>query len=113
VDFGQIAVLSATLSLGQLFMLGIGMLLSMFVTRTRAVMSASIGVVLGLYVLSMLVNIWDGIKALKYITPFQYFDSRAILRGGIEPLYIILAIGVAAVCAAASLAIYNRRDLKC
>jgi ABC-2 type transport system permease protein len=113
VDLGQVAVFSAALVLGQLMMLGLGLLFSMFVTKTRAIMSTSIGVVLGLYVLSMFVNMKDELKGLKYITPFQYFDSRAILRGGIDWLYIVLAIAVAAVCVAASLSIYNRRDLKC
>lgn len=114
VDWGMITLLSAAMMLGQLMMLGIGMLISMFVTKTRSVMSVSIGVVLGLYVLSMFVNMKEELKSLKFLTPFQYFDSRAIMHsGGIEWLYIVLPLGVALAGLALSLVIYNRRDLKC
>jgi ABC-2 type transport system permease protein len=114
VDWGMVILLSAALVLGQLMMLGIGMFVSMFVTKTRTVMSISIGVVLGLYILNMFVNMRAELSGLKYITPFQYFESRAILHsGGIEWIYIVLSLGVALAGLALSLVIYNRRDLKC
>lgn len=114
VDLGVVLLFSCALLLGQLMMLGLGLLLSMFVTKTRTVMSVSIGVVLLMYVLSMVVNMNERINALKYLTPFQYFDSRAILHSGsIEWVYIVLPVGVALAGYALSLVIYNRRDLKC
>lgn len=114
VDWGMVTLFSAALALGQLIMLGIGMLLSMFVTKTRTVMSISIGTVLGLYILSMFVNIKEELSGLKYLTPFQYFEPRAILHSGnIEWIYIALSLGLALAGLALSLVIYNRRDLKC
>lgn len=114
VDLGTIVILGAATALGQLMVMGLGMLLSMFIVKSRAVMSASIGVVLALYVASMFANMNSGISWLKYLTPFQYFDSRAIMHsGGIEWIYIALPAGVALTGLAFSLEIYNRRDLKC
>ena len=114
IDFGLMLLFGCALLLGQLMMMGIGMLLSMFVTKTRTLMSVSIGVVLGMYLLSMLVNIKEDLSGLKYLSPFQYFDSRAILHdGNIEWVYIVISTGVALAGLILSLVIYNRRDLKC
>lgn len=114
LDFGKVLLFSAALLLGQLMMMGIGMLLSMFLTKTRTLMSVSIGAVLTLYLLSMLVNLKEELSGLKYLTPFQYFEPRAILHsGGIEWSYIVISAGVALAGLAVSLVIYNRRDLKC
>ncbi len=113
LDYGAIFLISVSMALGQIMMLSIGMLLSMFITKARAVMSASIGIVLVLYVVSMFVNMKSELNWLKYITPFQYFDSRTILRsGGIDWVYIVLSAGIAAAALCISLLIYNRRDLK-
>ena len=64
------------MALGQLMMMNLGMLLGMLIIKARAVMSASIGVVLLLYVASMFVNMNERLDWLKYFTPFQYFDTR-------------------------------------
>lgn len=114
IDFGVMLLFSCALLLGQLMMMGIGMLISMFVTKTRTLMSLSIGVVLLMYVLSMVVNLNDDLSGLKYLTPFQYFDARSILHSrSIEWIYAVLPVGVGLAGYALSLVIYNRRDLKC
>ena len=114
LDYGVVILLGAAMALGQLMMLGAGMLVSMFVIKARAVTSASIGVVLVLYVVSMFANMNSDIEWLKCVTPFQYFDARSIIAdAAIDWIYIALPLGIAAVCAAATLMIYNRRDLKC
>ncbi len=114
INLGAVLLLSLALLLAQLMMMGIGMLLSMFIIKTRTVMSVSIGAVLLLYVLSMVVNLNDSLEALKYFTPFQYFDARDIAHSGsIGWVYIVLPLGMALAGYALSLLIYNRRDLKC
>jgi ABC-2 type transport system permease protein len=113
VDFGTVLLLDAAMALGQLMVMGVGMLLGVFVTRARTVMSASIGVILVLYMASMFANMQESLEWLKYFTPFQYFDAREILRSGcIEWVYVVLSAGVALAGLAASLVIYNRKDLK-
>jgi|AGTN01.3.fsa_nt_gi Putative exporter of polyketide antibiotics len=114
VDIGMVLLLNAAMALAQLMMLGIGMLLSMFITKARAIMSVSIGAVLLLYVAGMFASVQESLNWLKYFTPFQYFDARTILTGGsLEWVYVALPIGVALAGAGLSLVIYNRRDLKC
>jgi ABC-2 type transport system permease protein len=114
IDYGTVILLGAAMALGQLMMLGVGMLVSMFVIKARAVTSVSIGIVLVLYVVSMFANMNSDVEWLKIVTPFQYFDARSIIAGAaIDWVYVALPLGVAAVCAAATLIIYNRRDLKC
>jgi ABC-2 type transport system permease protein len=114
VDFGATAMLGLAMALGQLMVMGLGMLLSMFIVKSRAVMSASIGVVLVLYVASMFVSMNSDLGWLKYLTPFKYFDARHIIANvSLEWLYAVLAAGAALAGFALSLVIYNRRDLKC
>lgn len=114
VDAGTVLLLSAAMALGQLMMMGIGMLLGTVIIRARSVMSAAIGVVLLLYVASMIVSIQPDLSWLKYATPFQYFDARQIISGAaIETKYILLPVAVAAAAFGGTLAIYNGKDLKC
>jgi ABC-2 type transport system permease protein len=114
VDFEAIVLLGAAMALAQLMVMSLGMLLSMFITKSRAVMSAAIGVVLVLYVASMFAGMNSDLEWLKFITPFKYFDARVIIANiSIEWLYVVLPVGAALAGLAASLVIYNRRDLKC
>lgn len=112
-DPGLLFLLGAAMALGQLMMLSLGMLMSMFVVRARTILSASIGAVMGLYVLAMFVNLREELAFLRFFTPFKYFDATEILRSGqIEPAYIALALSLTAVFTAASLLLYGRRDLR-
>lgn len=114
VDWGLVLLFSLALMLGQAMMLGVGMLLSMFITKARAVMSASIGVVMVLYMMSMIVSIKEGLSFLKYFIPFQYFDARQMLTShSIDWVFVLLALAVAGAAYAASLYIFNRRDIRC
>lgn len=113
VDFKDLLLLNAAMALSQLMAIGIGMLLGMFITKARAVMSVSIGIVLLLYVLSMFVSMQENLDWLKYFTPFQYFDARMILKDGIEWVYVALPTGAALAGLCASVLIYDRKDLKC
>ncbi len=114
VDYGALMLLGAAMALAQLMVMSLGMLLSMFITKSRAVMSASIGIVLVLYVASMFANMNSDLDWLSYLTPFKYFDARAIIANvSVEWLYALLAAGVALAGLALSLVIYNRKDLKC
>ena len=76
VDFGTVLLLSAAMALGQLMMMGVGMLLGTFIIRARSVMSAAMGVVLLLYVLSMFVNMQPDLSWLKYFTPRSSTSTR-------------------------------------
>ncbi len=114
VDFKAVLLLNAAMALGQLMMMGVGMLLGTFIIRARAVMSAAIGVVLLLYAASMFANMQPDLSWLKYATPFQYFDARAILSvGAIETKYVLLPVGAAAAALGGALLVYNGKDMKC
>ena len=80
VDIGAVLLLSAAMALGQLMMMNLGMLLGMLIIKARAVMSASIGVVLLLYVASMFVNMnerLDWLEILHAVPVFRHADDPA------------------------------------
>lgn len=65
------------------------------------------------YVMFFLVNISENFDALRYLTPFKYFESQNILETGeLSVGYIILAIAITAGLTMLSYIAYRRRDLE-
>jgi len=66
-----------SLFLTQLFFLGLGMLMSVFMDKLKTVIPVSLGVVFGFFIINLLNESIDG-KPLKFLTPFAYFNTSYI-----------------------------------
>lgn len=97
--------------LAQLFFCGIGLLISVFVTKTRLYTPVSMGVVMALYFLGMVANVSDNIKVLANFTPFAFFNINEVVKlETIEGPGIFIALITFAVMAVLSYFMYNRKD---
>ncbi len=90
----------------------LGFLGSVFVTRTRAVYSASLGFVLGLYALQIVADVSEKARFLRFITPFKWASAPDILSAGrVETVYLAVAIAAIALSIAGSYWAYGRKDI--
>jgi len=95
-----------------LFFWGIGLFLSVFVVKARAFYPLSIGVVLGLYFLSILSTLSDRAENLRYLTPFQYVDAADIVEDArLAPVSLLVIGMVVVVSVAATYVFYRRKDI--
>jgi ABC-2 type transport system permease protein len=96
----------------QMIFLALGVFLGCALKKHKLAGSISVWVLLGTYFLSILVSMNKDLDALKYLTPFKYFDGADLLRNpGMEPGYILLSVGIIALLITGAFLTYRRRDL--
>lgn len=98
--------------LAQCIFASISFLVSIFVTKSRQVISISLGVVIGMYVVDLISKLTDQAENLKYITPYEYVNAVTIVNEQkIEPLYLLISVIVITVTMIASWQLYIRKDI--
>jgi ABC-2 type transport system permease protein len=95
----------------QLFFLGVGLVISLLVTRVRSVTPYGLGLGFGAYVLNAFSGVFGDIK-LELITPFKHFDPAYIVQhAAFNTPLVLLNAAVAVVSLAVSYWLYVRRDI--
>ncbi len=98
--------------IGSLYFGSLGFLLSSFVTRTRTITSASVGLVLVFYLLQVAVSMNKDLSFLKYISPFDWFKGSEIVNsGGLSFTYCMIAIGLSALCLSIGIIRFKKMDV--
>ncbi len=96
----------------QLIFLSLGMLLASVMRRYRKSGTYSMAVLFGTYIISIFVSLSDKVEFLKYVTPFKYFETSAILRDGkLESIYLMISFGIIVFSLVGTFIKYQRRDL--
>lgn len=91
----------------------IGLFLSTIISRSKSIVSISIGIVLGTYIVGGLSAITEKADFLKYLSPFKYMDTKYIMDNGrINYVYGGLFIAVIAACICCAYYFYNKKDIK-
>ncbi len=104
-------LISLTLFFLQLIFLALGVIVSVVVPKINSVLPISLGTVFAFFIISALVSI-IGDSALRYITPFEYFDTAYIVENAsYEFPFIITAFIFIVTSITASYFIYNRKDV--
>ena len=110
-EFGKILVLLSSIVFFQLFFLSVGMFISMLVKKIRSVLSFSMALAFGLYIMSALQKIIGG-KLLGIITPFSHFEAGYILENGTYDIdQALLSIGIIIISLIMSYILYLRRNI--
>ena len=100
-----------TVPIFQLLFLSMGMFISLLFKKIRSVLSLSMGLVIGLYVISGVRGIIDS-DILGYFTPFYYFEPGLILIDGSYNLELLgIAVGIIIVSLVSSYLLYKRRNI--
>jgi ABC-2 type transport system permease protein len=96
----------------ELIFLALGLLLGCAMKQYKLSGSVAVGVILVTYILSVFAGLKTEWGALKYFTPFKYFDAAEFLRtSALNGGYVLLSAVIVVVFVAAAYLLYNRRDL--
>jgi ABC-2 type transport system permease protein len=95
----------------QLLFLGVGLIVSLLVSRVRSVTPYSLGLAFGSYILSAFSGIFADIK-LEYITPFKHLDPAYIVQNSsFNTPFALVDAAVIVFTVAVSYYLYIRRDI--
>lgn len=113
-DFGITPFLF--ISLGSFFIhfifASIGFLLSVFITKTKTVISISFGMVFVSYFFHIIVSINEKLSFLSWFSPFRYFDAESLVVSEVlEPSYLILSITVIVITTLLAYRFYSKKDI--
>jgi len=90
----------------------VGLLISVFIVKARINIPVGVGIVLGLYFISILATVSEKADFLKYVTPFKYVDGADIISSkSIEPVYLAIMTAVTSACTFITRLIYNKKDI--
>lgn len=104
-------MISATLIFIQLIFLALGVIIAVIAGKIRSVIAISLSTVFGFFILNMFGSV-IGEKAIRYITPFKYFDFGYIVKNSAYELpYIIIGAAFIVITVAASYIIYTKKDM--
>ncbi|SFD22614.1 ABC transporter permease subunit [Bacillus sp. UNCCL81] len=107
----SIILLSVSLFITQLLFFGIGILISVVFPKIKAVLSISLAIVFGFFVIGMVVAT-DESNVKRFLSPFKYFEPRYIIaHSKFESQFLIMSIGIIIVSIFASYMIYKKRDI--
>ncbi|WP_419954922.1 ABC transporter permease subunit [Neobacillus niacini] len=109
---GDIAITMAGMFILQLLFMVIGSSLAAVKRKSKTAASFAAGILLLTYLISVVIDLNEGIEGLKYLTPFKYFEAKNIMfGGGLEFIYVLLSAGLIAALTAVTFIFYKKRDL--
>lgn len=110
-EMNNLIVLLSTVVIFQLFFLSVGMLISVLVKKISSVLSYSMALSFGMYILTALSGILDS-KLLAFITPFSHFNPNDILLNGSHEIGpVLLSVGIILLSLTASYFLYLKRNI--
>jgi ABC-2 type transport system permease protein len=96
----------------QMCFLAIGTFFAGLISSHKRSTAAGFSVMLSMFTISLLVDIFEQVDVLKYFTFFQYVDSKDILKLGWSIIYPIIAVIIIAALLVMAFRLYQRRDMK-
>jgi ABC-2 type transport system permease protein len=104
-------MLSITLFFVQLMFLSLGVIISVVASKIKSVLPISLGTVFTFFIIGMFSSS-TGDAAIRYITPFKYFDTSYIMKNSsYESSFIIVEIVFIIVAITASYFVYAKKDV--
>ncbi|WIF87780.1 ABC transporter permease subunit [Acholeplasma laidlawii] len=96
----------------QMIFASISFLISVFVTKSRRVLSIALGLVIGMYVFDLISKLTDEFEYLKYISPYEFINAVSIVNDQmIKPLYLVISIGIIGISLILSWFFYKKKDI--
>ncbi len=108
----DIVLLGYGLFILQLLFLAVGACVAAVSKRPRIASSLAATALLVSFILYFAINLSGKIDALKYFTPFKYFEARTIIAdGSLDPFYVGLSGLLVVIMLITTYVVYRRRDL--
>lgn len=111
-DFNHLMVLLSSIVLFQLFFLAIGMVVTVLTKRIRSVLTFSLGLSFGTYILNAMGLVLGG-KILSYFSPFAYFEVGYLLEfGTYDSKMTMISIIITVLSLGITYYLYPKRDIQ-
>ncbi|MBL4953234.1 ABC transporter permease subunit [Neobacillus sp. OS1-32] len=110
-DTKAFLLISLTAFFVECMFLALGILISVLVPKIKSVLPLSLGTVFGFFILNMFGSV-IGDKAVRYLTPFKYYDPGYISKHQTyEIRFIVIEVIFIIVAVTASYFIYAKKDI--
>lgn len=96
----------------QMIFASLSFLISVFVIKSRKVISIALGIVIGMYVIDLISKLTDEFEYLKYITPYEYINAVSIVNDEtIKPLYLLISFLIITISFMSAWFFYRKKDI--
>jgi ABC-2 type transport system permease protein len=96
----------------QMIFASIAFFISIFITKSRKVLSIALGIVIGMYVIDLISKLTEEFEYLKYITPYEYINAVTIVNDQmIKPLYSLISVIIIALFYTGAWFFYRKKDI--
>ena len=107
----NVIVLLSTVVFFQLFFLSVGMVVSVSLRKISSVLSYSMALGFGLYILNSLKSLFSS-DIFGYISPYSHFNpSYILLEGYYHPVFTIISLSIIVISLLMSYFLYLRRNI--
>ena len=111
--FSQVSVTMLALFILQLFFLALGAMLGAVLKNTKLATAVSGACILGFFLVSVAIDLYDKLAFLEIITPFKYFEgSTLMLDEQLSFTSAVILLIVSLVFFTLTFFAFNKRDLK-
>jgi ABC-2 type transport system permease protein len=96
----------------QLVFMVIGSAIAAIKKRSKTAASLATGILLLIFVISIAIDLNEGMESLKYFSPFKYYEAKNMMfGGGLDALNVVLSLVVIAALSYITNLFYKKRDL--
>lgn len=90
----------------------IGFLLSVFITKTKAIISVSLGIVFITYFFSILASVENSMSFCKYLSPFSYYGAEdLVVNSTINGTYLVISMMLVSLSVVLTYVFYAQKDI--
>lgn len=96
----------------QMIFASLSFFISVFIVKSRKVISIALGIVIGMYVIDLISKLTDEFEYLKYITPYEYINAVTIVNDEtIKPLYLLISVLIIGISFISAWFFYRKKDI--
>lgn len=111
-ELKNLLILLSSIVLFQLFFLAIGMVVSVLTKRIRSVLTFSLGLSFGTYIINAMGLVLGG-ETLSYFSPFAYFEVGHLLEFGVFDFKMtMISVVITLISLGTTYVLYPKRDIQ-
>lgn len=92
--------------------LSLSMFLASVLNQAKQSSQIALIAVLGGYLLSVFIGLFDKLQGLRFIAPFNWFTTIDLIDSGLDLAYVFLCIGLSIAFVVGAYVLYPKRDLR-
>lgn len=109
---GEISILMASMFILQVLFMVIGSALAAIKKKPKKDASVATGLLLLMYMLSVIIDLNENMKGLRYFTPFKYFEAKNVMYGGgLDVIFVVISLVLIVSLLVVTYVFYKKRDL--